>query len=143
MRYPPIIALAASACFLLAAGSASAQEMTPGKWRVTIEGVSELGGQKTTLPTNQMETCITAEQAKKIAEQTMLPQMQGCKAEILSRSAGQMKVRANCEGIVSTSTITLANNSYKAITHMEMTHDGAKMITDMTSIGTRIGDCSQ
>jgi hypothetical protein len=141
MRYKSIIALAASAFFLLAAGAASAQEMTPGKWRVTVEGTSELDGQKTDLPRNQMETCITAEQAKKIAEQSALPQMEGCKAEILSRDANGMKVRANCEGIVSTSTITTANNSYQAVTHMEMTHDGAKMITDMTSTGTRIGDC--
>ena len=138
-------ALAASAVALvaLAMGSAQAQEINPGKWQVTVQGVSEIAGQKTNLPKNQMETCITPEQSKQIAEQAALPQMQGCKADILSRNANGLTVRANCQGVVSTSTITTAGDSYKAVTHMEMTQDGSKMITDMTATGTRIGACTQ
>ncbi|MDY0883473.1 DUF3617 domain-containing protein [Dongia soli] len=145
MRYLPVTAFAASALVIaaLALGSAQAQEIKPGKWQVTVEGVSEIGGQKTNLPTNQMETCITAEQSKQIAEQATLPQMEGCKADILSRNASGLTVRANCQGVVSTSTITTAGDTYKAVTHMEMTQGGAKMITDMTSTGTRIGTCAQ
>jgi hypothetical protein len=145
MRYLPATVLAASALAIaaMALGSAQAQEINPGKWQVTVEGVSEIGGQKTTLPKNQMQTCITPEQSKKIAEQSAMPQMQGCKADILSRNAGELKVRATCQGVVSTSTITTAGDSYKAITHMEMTQGGAKMTTDMTAIGTRIGTCTQ
>ncbi len=127
----------------IAVAAAGAQELKPGKWQITTEGVMDMGGQKTPMPKNQMESCVTPEQAKKAAEEAAMPKMEGCKTEVLSRNPPQMKIRATCDTAVITSTVTSAGDTYSAVTHMEMDHGGAKMVTDVTTIGKYVGPCTQ
>ncbi len=140
------IAFAATLLALLGTigiSAAGAQELKPGKWQITTEGVMDMGGQKTAMPKNQMENCVTPEQAKKIASEAATPKMDGCTTEVLSRTPSQMKMRATCKDAVITSTVTSTGDTYSAVTHMEMDHSGAKMITDMTATGTYLGACAQ
>ena len=124
-------------------GTAEAVEMKPGKWQIGTEGAVNMGGQQTPLPKNQIESCVTPEQAKKAAEESVAPKMAGCKTELLWRSGNQAQIRATCDGAVSTSTITSTGDTYTAVTHMESNQGNTKMITDMTVTGKRLGDCTQ
>lgn len=136
-------AVAAALLVVFQTGTVQAQELKPGKWQITTEGVMDMGGQKTPMPKNQMESCVTPEQAKKAAEEAAMPKMEGCKTEVLSRNPPQMKIRATCDAAVITSTVTSAGDTYSAVTHMEMDHGGAKMVTDVTTIGKYVGPCTQ
>jgi uncharacterized protein DUF3617 len=134
-----ILALAGTACI----GTAVAAEMKPGKWQISTEGVMDMGGKQTPLPKNQIESCVTPEQAKKAAEESVAPKMPGCKTEFLWRTGNQAQIRATCDNLVSTSTITSTGDTYTAVTHIEGDQGNMKMITDMTVTGKRVGECTQ
>jgi len=134
-----LVALAGAASI----GTAEAAEMKPGKWQISTEGVMAMDGKQTPLPKNQIESCVTPDQAKKAAEESVAPKMAGCKTEFLWRSGNQTQIRATCDSVVSTSTITSTGDSYAAVTHVESSQGNMKMITDMTVTGKRVGECTQ
>ena len=122
--------------------SSADDTMQPGKWQITTEGATTIGGQKTELPKNQMESCVTPEQVKQ-TDVSKQPTADGCKSEVLSKSGGETKTRTTCPTSTTTTDFTLNSDSYTSVTHMEMKQGDTQVVTDMTATGKRVGDCAQ
>ena len=117
--------------------------MNPGKWHITTQGSTTMGGKKMEMPKNEMDSCVTPEQAKKSADATAPWQQDGCKTETLSKNGNQTKTRTTCPTSGTTTDFTINNDDYTSITHMEMKQGETNIVTDVTSTGKRVGDCTQ
>jgi hypothetical protein len=133
-----VAAFMASGTLAFADGS-----MQPGKWQITTEGSSLMGDQKVPLPKNQMESCVTPDQAKQASNIAQQPTQDGCKSEVLLKNSNETKTRTTCPTSTTTVDFTVSSDAYTAITHMETKQGDMPVVTDMTAIGKRIGDCSQ
>jgi hypothetical protein len=122
---------------------ASADGMNPGKWHITTQGSTTMGGNKMDMPKNEMDSCVTPEQAKKTADTTAPQQQDGCKTETLSKSGNQTKTRTTCPTSVTTTDFTIGSDDYTSVTHMEMKQGDTNIVSDVTSTGKRVGDCTQ
>jgi hypothetical protein len=121
---------------------AAADGMNPGKWHITSQGSTTMSGNKMDMPKNEVDSCVTPEQAKKSADATT-QQQDGCKTETLSKSGNQTKTRTTCPTSVTTTDFTINSDDYTSITHMEMKQGETTIVSDVTSIGKRVGDCTQ
>ncbi|HVJ43666.1 MAG TPA: DUF3617 family protein [Dongiaceae bacterium] len=122
---------------------AQAQEMQPGQWHIVTQGSTVVNGQKTDLPENEMDSCVSPDQAKQASDLTRQPQEDGCKTELLWRGGSKAKTRTTCPNSVATSDIDLAGNAYRSATHMEMHQGNTPVVTDMMVTGTRMSDCTR
>jgi hypothetical protein len=122
---------------------AAADGMNSGQWHISTQGTTTMGGQKMDLPKNEMDSCVTPQQAKQATDAAAAQPQTDCKTETLSKSGNQTKTRTTCPTSVTTTDFLLSPNDYTSVTHMEMKQGETQIVTDMTAIGQRVGDCTQ
>jgi hypothetical protein len=125
----------------VSSGIAVADGMNPGKWHITTEGVTMMGSQKIVMPKNEMDNCLTPQQAKQAADATT--QQGECKTEVLSKNGNETKTRSTCPTSVSTIDMTVTGDTYTSVSHTEMKQGETKIVSDITATGKRVGDCTQ
>jgi hypothetical protein len=133
------LTILAVVCALAIPFTATAKNMKPGKWQITVQ--TEMANSPVTIPPMNMTQCITKEQAESNEPPKSPRESNDCKISDMKVEGNTVSWTMDCakSGVHGTGAVTYVSDSYKGEMKMEM--HGQTITTKMS--GKYLGECDK